>query len=218
MRLPFSTGEFLRVFATYNRSVWPAQLVLYALGLALAITIKLRPMGSRLFVSIGLSLLWTWMGVVYHLVFFRQINVAAAAFGIMFILQAALFLLWGQKHPATPSTPIESKRYLAGGILLGYAFIVYPLLNRLFGHGYPESPTFGAPCPTTIATLGLLIWVRRCPPAWLLIVPLGWVVVGTSAVFVFGMWEDLGLLASGIVAALLLLRHIPERPEPLHVK
>ena len=31
--LPFSEGQFLRVFADYNRAVWPAQLVLYTAAL-----------------------------------------------------------------------------------------------------------------------------------------------------------------------------------------
>jgi hypothetical protein len=88
----------------------------------------------------------------------------------------------------------------AGGALLGYALVVYPLLGWALGHRYPASPTFGLPCPTTIATFGVLIWVRPQPRWWLLIVPLLWAVVGTSAAFSLGIREDLGLLVAGVVA------------------
>ncbi len=33
MSLPFNEGQFLQVFADYNRAVWPSQLFLYAVAL-----------------------------------------------------------------------------------------------------------------------------------------------------------------------------------------
>jgi hypothetical protein len=38
---------------------------------------------------------WAWMGLVYHIGFFRFINPAALGFGIAFLVQAWLFLVWG---------------------------------------------------------------------------------------------------------------------------
>ena len=93
-----------------------------------------------------------------------------------------------------------------GGAMVAYALVLYPLLVWLFGHRFPASPSFGLPCPTTIATLGFLVWARSRPPWWLLTVPLAWAVVGSSAVFALGMWEDLGLPAAGIAAAAWLWR------------
>jgi hypothetical protein len=85
--------------------------------------------------------------------------------------------------------------------LLGYALAVYPLFGWSLGHRYPSSPTFGVPCPTTIATLGLLVWLSPPPPWWLLVVPLLWVVVGSSAAFALGIREDIGLLVAGVTAS-----------------
>lgn len=42
MSLPFSEGQFLQVFAEYNRAVWPAQLLLYS-----AAVIGLRAYSGR---------------------------------------------------------------------------------------------------------------------------------------------------------------------------
>ncbi len=82
---------------------------------------------------------------------------------------------------------------------------MYPLLSTLIGHRYPEAPTFGLPCPTTIFTLGLLSWTRPSVPWPLTIVPIGWAIIGSSAAVRLGMWEDLGL---GIGAMLFLVTHV----------
>src|SRR5690606_31807492 len=64
--------------------------------------------------------------------------------------------------------------------------------------------TFGLPCPTTLFTVGLLAFLARPYPAYVLAVPLLWSAVGTSAAFGLGMYEDLGLIAAGLIAAGLL--------------
>ena len=38
MRLPFTTDQFLDVFRAYNDAVWPAQWLLYALGVIAAVS------------------------------------------------------------------------------------------------------------------------------------------------------------------------------------
>jgi hypothetical protein len=85
--------------------------------------------------------------------------------------------------------------------MVAYALIAYPVLNAWLGHAYPSTPTFGAPCPTTIFTLGVLTIARERRASLLLIVPLLWSVVGGSAAFLLGVWQDLGLLASAVTAA-----------------
>jgi hypothetical protein len=197
MALPFTTEQFFGVFAAYNRAVWPAQLLLYALGVLLAL-LAYRGRASRS-IALGLALLWAWMGAVYHLAFFRQINPAAVVFGVAFIGQAVLFGTWGYRASRSTAREVQGAPAWWGSVLLAYALLGYPLLGWVLGHRYPGNPTFGVPCPTTIATLGLLVWLRKAAPWWLLPIPLLWVVVGTSAAFSFGMWEDLGLLAAGVV-------------------
>jgi hypothetical protein len=198
VQLPFSIEEFLAVFRAYNVAVWPGQVALYLLGVAL-ISLALRGF-SRWGIAGGLALLWAWMGAVYHLAFFSAINPAARLFGGAFLLQAGLWIVWARRAPGLKFRPSDASRRFAGWALLGYAFIVYPILNVALGHEYPTMPTFGAPCPTTIATLGLLTWATPRPPWFVWLVPVLWAVVGTSAAFTLGVREDLGLLAAAILA------------------
>jgi hypothetical protein len=145
------------------------------------------------------------MAVVYHWTFFADVNPAAPAFGAAFALQAVLF-----GWLALGSSPLRFRprldRYgVVGGTLIAYSLVVYPVLSHAIGHAYPEQPTFGLPCPTTIFTLGLLLWAAARVPWGLLVVPLAWSLVGASAVRYFGVIEDVMLPVAGIVAAVLLV-------------
>lgn len=67
------------------------------------------------------------------------------------------------------------------------AMVVYPLLGALFGHAYMESPTFGLPCPTTIFTFGLLMFLVEPFPRLIFAVPILWAAVGSLAAFRLGV-------------------------------
>jgi len=154
MSLPFTTDQFLDVFARYNIAVWPTQLVFYLLGV-LSIVVAVRPArwSSRI-INLILSMFWLWMGVAYHFLFFSKINQAAWLFGAIFILQSLIFIYAGV---ITGKISFHSRRDvygIGGAVILAYAFIVYPALGYVVGHKYPAAPTFGLPCPTTIFTLG----------------------------------------------------------------
>lgn len=198
MQLPFSIEEFLAVFRAYNLAIWPGQVLLYLLGVALVV-FALRGV-NRWGIAGGLALLWTWMGAVYHLGFFSEINPAARLFGGAFLLQAGLWIVWVRRDPSLKFRPEDAIRLFIGWALFGYAFLVYPILNIAFDHGYPTMPTFGAPCPTTIATFGLLAWATPRPPWFVWLVPVLWALVGTSAAFTLGVREDLGLFAAALLA------------------
>jgi hypothetical protein len=62
--------------------------------------------------------------------------------------------------------------------------------------GYPSTPTFGAPCPVTLFTLGVLLMSDGRHTKRLFVIPLLWAVLGSIAAFRLGMKEDLGLLAA----------------------
>jgi hypothetical protein len=145
--------------------------------------------------------LWGWMGTAYHVAFFQLINPAAEVFGVVFLLQAGLFATWAAIHHQGGIGRVRGAGVWVGGLMLAYAFLIYPALGWLLGHRYPASPTFGLPCPTTIATFGLFVWATPRPPWWLWVIPLGWTLVATSAALNLGMFEDLGLLAAGLTAA-----------------
>jgi len=205
--MPFTLEQFLDVFKKYNQAVFPMQAVFYLISLiAIDLTIKRYPKSDKT-ISIILAFFWLWMGIVYHLIFFSTINKAAYLFGALFILQGVLFFYFGvfrNKLSFKLGRNIDVYE-ISGIILFIFALIVYPVIGYFFGHIYPSSPTFGLPCPTTIFTFGLLLLnIRKCPVI-ILIIPFLWSIVGFTAALQFGIFEDSGLLISGLIATSLLI-------------
>jgi hypothetical protein len=203
MTLPFTLEQFLGVFAAYNRSIWPIQVLLNALGI-LAILLCFRSNVPSRSVSAILAVLWIWTGTVYHLLFFSSINPAAFLFGGLFIVQGALFFTIGVVKQRILFDFQRTLRGFIGVVLLLYGLLVYPILGYVLGHVYPYSPTFGAPCPTTIFTFGLLLWTTNRERWYLLVLPGLWSVVGFIAALKLGIQEDIGLLVAGIAGTILL--------------
>lgn len=204
MSLPFSTEQFFAVFTRYNEAVWPAQLVLAALAIGVLVAIaRGAPGAARLGYGL-LALLWAWMAIVYHALFFSSINPAAWLFAALSGVAALLFAREATTRPPAPAGTGRPRR-LVGWLLVLYALPGYPLVAWAAGQRYPGMPTFGLPCPTTIWTLGVLVLLpgsrRR-----LAVVPLLWAVVGTSAAVQLGVPEDFGLPAAALLALPFLVR------------
>ena len=204
MNLPFTAEQFFAVFARYNEIVWPMQIVLNAAALlCIGLLFRASARASRAIYLI-LSLLWAWMAIAYHFAFFAEINPAAWVFGAAFLLGSAAFAGTGVARAGLSFRPMPGVRAVVGAALIVFALVLYPVIGYSIGHRYPSAPTFGLPCPTTIFTLGLLLFsvqpVARC----VFVVPLLWAAVGSLAAFQLGVIEDLGLLAAGIatIAAL----------------
>lgn len=201
MNLPFTEEQFFAVFSDYNEAIGWVPVVAYALGLlAVALAVRGTLRGTRV-ISAILTLFWGWMGAVYHLEFFIEINPLAVAFGVAFLLQSAIFL-----HASIRSQPIPrftARADMRGGlgvVLMLYAMVVYPIVGIILGRSYPAVPLFGvAPCPTTIFTLGLFLWSRGPLSARLWMIPVVWALVGTTAAWTLGVWEDLGLLVATLL-------------------
>ena len=202
--LPFTPEQFLDVFKQYNLAVWPMPIVLYLMAaLSLFLTLA-RTKHSDKIISGILAFFWIWMGLVYHLIFFAAINKAAYVFGIFFILQGTLFLISGFKGKLSFSYKTDAGRII-GAIFMSYGLVIYPILNYMFGHPYPYSPTFGLPCPTTIFTFGLLLWTSKKVPKYILIISLLWSFIGVSAAVNLGIWEDVMLAIAGVFGTTLIV-------------
>src|ERR1041385_8134569 len=148
--IPFTVDQFLRVFERYNTAVWPAQLILYVIALAVVyLAFQQRTDFSKSIASI-LSVFWIWMGLVYHLWFFSSINRAALLFALFFVLQGILFFIAGVLKSDLGFRLRRDLLGITGSVFLIYALVIYPALGYWFGHRYPAAPTFGLPCPTTI--------------------------------------------------------------------
>jgi hypothetical protein len=212
MNLPFTTEQFLAVFEQYNQTVWPIQIFLNLVALCALILAVRRTTQSDKIISAILAFLWLWIGIVYHLVFFAPINPAARVFAGLNILQGLMFVYFGLFRPRL-SFQFKPNFYgITGSILILYALIIYPVLGLFLGHQYPKSPTFGLPCPTTIFTLGLLLWTSARIPKAILIIPFIWSLIGFSAALTMGIHEDIGLLVAGIAVTTMVI--IRDRKSP----
>ena len=205
MRIPFTIDQFLDVFRRYNEAVWPAQWVLVLLAAATVVA-ALRMRRPTRIPLLLLSVLWLWMGIVYHFVFFRSINPAAALFGALFVIQAALLMWLVSRKPVRHFTLRRESAGVLGVSMIIFALIIYPLLGSILGHRYPYAPTFGLPCPTTVFTFGLLLLARPAVPRSAFIIPVLWSAVATSAALQLGMVEDLSLPVVAIIASVVALQ------------
>jgi hypothetical protein len=218
MALPFTTEQFFHVFARYNIVIWPVQLVAYGLGGGAVALSLFRSRYTDMMIGGILAILWFWVGIVYHLMFFAQISPAARLFGLMFIAQGA-FLQWeGVLRKRLSFLVRPDAAGVLGALLVAYAMALYPLINHLAGHGYPRAPSFGVtPCPATIFTFGLLLWTRQRVPKYLLVIPTLWAAAGTLAALALGVYADLGLTAAAAVAVPVIIlrdRRLPAGWEP----
>lgn len=198
MKLPFTKEQFLEIFASYNLSVWPMQIILILLALVMILIAVKRNSYSDQLISWGLAFYWLWIGIVYHIIFFAKINPAANIFGGLFIAQGILFLYLSSSSRVPEFNLGLDAKSISAIIFFIYALIIYPLLGYQFGRGYPRNPTFGLPCPTTIFTFGILLTIDK-PRIILFIIPVLWALIGFIAALKLGIYEDIGLLASAIL-------------------
>ncbi len=198
MTPPFTLEQFLKVFKSYNKAVFPIQIGFYLISLlVIYLAVKPNPKSDKI-ISVVLSFFWLWMGIVYHILFFSTINKAAYLFGALCITQGILFLIFGVFQNKLSFQFQKDKYGVTGIFLILFALIIYPVLGYLLGHVYPASPSFGLPCPTTIFTFGmLLLTIKKCPLP-ILIIPFIWSIIGFMAALQFGILEDTGLLLASL--------------------
>jgi hypothetical protein len=203
---PFTGETYFSLFEVYNDTIWPAQIVAYLLGIAVLV-LALRPIAAsgRMALAV-LALFWLWNGLVYHLVFFLQINFAALPFGALFALQGLLLAgsaIRGGRQLRFVPDPTD----WVGLVYVLFALLAYPLLAWAAGHGWPRAAMFGvAATPMVIFTFGVLLMLKGRPTVLLGVLPLLWALAaGLAAVVRLGAPEDWSLLVGGIVGFTLLV-------------
>lgn len=218
--LLYSARTYERLFELYNAALWPAQIPVVFLGLAL---VGLAGRGDARCVRPACALLaaaWLWVAWGFHLQRYAAINWAAPAFAAASALQGLLLLGVGAAGRAVEFTPRGWRRGL-GLAVVTFAVIGMPLLAPLTGRSWMQAELFGlAPDPTAMGTLGVLLLLRRqgstparSPSAWatasLWPVPLLWCALTSVALAVLQS-PTAGLPAT--VAALVLCARWGDRP------
>ena len=128
MKPPFTLEQFLEVFRNYNLAVFPIQILFYLIsGISIYLVLKPYPITDRT-ISIFLGSLWLWMGIVYHIIFFTEINKAAYLFGGLFIIQGILFLIYGIFQNRFSFQFRKDTYGIVGIVLITFAMVIYPVL------------------------------------------------------------------------------------------
>lgn len=206
--MPFTQQQFFEAFRDYNEAIWPAQALLFLLAILAVIGALWRRRG----VAPILAALWAWCGIAYHWGHFARVNKAAWVFGALFLVAAGLILKNGGMFRFDDDAP-PLRRWAGLGFII-YALLVYPAFGAAVGHLYPFAPTFGAPCPLTIFTCGLLLMAaRRIVPA-AAAVPLIWAAIASTAILRFGMIEDAGMPVAAATLAAFMFRERSRQSAP----
>lgn len=206
MNIPFNVADFMNVFRLYNSSFHFMPPLMYLLGIgSICLLFSRRAVSNRIISGI-LAFYWMWMGAVYHIGYFSSINAASILFGLLFIVQGLVFLLYGSVAGRIAFHAGASAKSAVALFLILYAMIVYPILGHSLGHVYPKSPVFGmAPCPTTIFTFGLLLLSKVRLPIYLHLIPFLWAIVGLSAAVNLAVYEDFGLAIAGLLGTVMIM-------------
>lgn len=205
MKTPFTTGQFFEVFRNYNSEIFPIQIIILVLGIAAIFLIYNKKEISDKIICGFLGFLWLWIGVVYHLSFFTEINKAAFGFGGLFILQGIFFFIELFRNKLHFSFKPVTSNYI-GYIFILFGLIVYPVISYLSAQNFSETISLGLPCPTAIYTFGFLMLANKKMSKYLLIIPTIWAVIGTGAAVNFGIYQDYVMLLSAIVANVYILK------------
>jgi len=207
--MPFTREQFFDVFRSYNESVWPAQLLLIAIAVAIVVA-SLLPRGGRP-VRWLLASLWAWCGIAYFWTELAKITPAAWVFGAIFLAGSFLIL-----HASNLGVTVTPARRAVEGLFIVYALVLYPLIGYLAGHRYPATPTFGAPCPLTIFTIGILIGTRKPLPMGAAIAPVLWSLIGGTAAFTLDVPQDVALPVAGMTLIAFVAADRVHAQQPLH--
>lgn len=204
MKTPFTTEQFFSVFEKYNTAVIPFQLVIIIFGIFALLLVHTNHSLKNKLIGSFLGLLWIWVGLVYHIVFFTVINKLAFVFGTAFIVQGLVILInTFRKDQLTYSYYSQTKNYF-GYLFILFSLIIYPLISYFIQGSFNRIIALGLLCPSTIFTFGCFMMTGDKFPKYLLIIPSIWAIIGVSAVIQFGVYQDFMMPITAIIADIML--------------
>ena len=204
MQTTTSFPDFLPMFESVNRDLWPLQAFTLLLGLAMAIAAIRKSRIADRFSAAALGLIWIFDGAVFHAIYFRSIYEPAGMFAVLWVVQGALFIVAGVFRPRLSFTASRDGYAAFGFLLIAYALLVYPVLGYLLRSDLAHATWFGPfPCPVAVFTIGMFLLTDDRVPKYLVIVPLLWAVTAWVPVS-WGVTEDIGLLVGGTIGMVLL--------------
>jgi apolipoprotein N-acyltransferase len=138
--LMFSARNWARLLEGAHRDLWPLQVLLVAVALAMLVAAWRRPAESARWCLAVLALTWVGVAWSFHWTRFAAINTAAPWFAAAWVAQAVLLLAWAWRA----TTPRRGQACTLGrpGDRPGGAG-GYPLLAPLTGRPWSQAELVG---------------------------------------------------------------------------
>ncbi|MCS4307245.1 hypothetical protein M2404_001572 [Rheinheimera pacifica] len=212
--IPFSADVYFRLLERLSESWWPLHILSLLLGVAmLVLALKKR---ARL-VWLLMAPVWVFVGWVFFMQHYAQLNWAGHYVGYAFWVQAIL-LLWlalaglGRREvPAAKMCIVAGSRPAIIVVRLGIAIglgiavtglLALPLMAPLSRDGWWQAQVFGIHAdPTTITMLGLALILLRGWRLWLVaFIPLLWLLLSGLTLWVLQAAEAWLLFAVLVVS------------------
>jgi len=204
--LLFSPRVYYRMLELHNAALWPAQIAMLALGVALLMTTPYGETTAQRIAGLMLGALWIWVAWSFLWERFATINWAIAYIVPIFVAQGVALSLSAARADFTPAAPGAVRR--VGLALLGAAILLYPLVAPALGRPWSAAEVFGLmPDPTAVATLAYLAIGRRS--GWLMIVPVFWCALSTSTLWLLQVPEYFMPITGALIAIALRIVGTP---------
>src|SRR4029453_10796042 len=125
--LLFSSHTYYRLFETYNAAIWPAQILVAVLGIAILVLLRRGTPGASRGISAIPAAGWLWTGLAFLAKRYAAINWSAMDFAWAFGVEAAmLFGLGVGRGRLSFQRPTNLPSRVGLGIFL-FALLVMPL-------------------------------------------------------------------------------------------
>ncbi|MBN1534100.1 MAG: hypothetical protein JXA20_15625 [Spirochaetes bacterium] len=196
-----------------NEQFFPAQIVGAALVVALAAFCLARP--GRISSSLMKGLQAVLHGLIAYGMVVCLFNIGGFYYAFVALLECAVTALFAADifcNTMQFSLPGRKDLRIMSLVLIIYGIVLYPAAELLMGYTWPAIAVFGALCPTSIVSIGVVM--TAAPGAkrdrlllWLLgLLSLGALVCGGRAVLMGGYF-DISYLLSGVCGVYFLARY-----------
>lgn len=205
--MPFTTEQFFMIFEDYNKTVFPLPWIFLFLGIIAIYAVLSKKSGKNNFVGSILAVIWIWIGIVYHIIFFSSINPAAYIFGGLFIIQGIFFYIETFVRRNLVFNYMGTAKSNLALFFIVFGMIIYPVISFYLEGSMLKVISFGLPCPSVIVAYGFLMLTDKKFSKYLLIIPSFWALIGTAAAVNFGVYQDYVMILAAIVANIYLIRN-----------
>lgn len=173
--VPFSADAYFSLLARMNEAYWPLHLIMVAIGVT-AVCLSLTDRNR--IIGLMLAPAWCFVGVVFVMELYGQLNWGARYFAYAFLIQAVVLVIVSVSGVGcSPKPQCNSFSVFLGVLVAMIGLVFYPFLLLLAGFSWSESEVFGIhPDPTAVATLGIAMTCYRGIAKWVVsLIPVLWI-------------------------------------------